>query len=48
MNRSIGALITSLCLVLPGFGHAQSMIMGYSGSGITTDLRRVIEKEKLW
>ena len=22
--------------------------MGYSGSGITSDLRRVIEKEKLW
>ena len=28
--------------------QSQSIIMGYSGSGITTDLRRVIEKEKLW
>lgn len=28
--------------------YGQSMTMGYSGSGITTDLRRVIEKEKLW
>jgi len=30
--------------------HAQSnsIIMGYSGSGITSDLRRVIEREKLW
>src|SRR5262249_10315952 len=25
-----------------------SLVMGYSGSGITSDLRRVIEKEKLW
>jgi hypothetical protein len=25
-----------------------SIIMGYSGSGITSDLRRVIEKQKLW
>ena len=23
-------------------------MMGYSGAGISTDLRRVIEKEKLW
>ena len=28
--------------------HAQSILMGYSGAGISTDLRRVIEKEKLW
>src|SRR5262249_14072521 len=25
-----------------------SLVMGYSGSGITSDLRRVIEKDKLW
>src|SRR5262245_22383405 len=25
-----------------------SLVMGFSGSGITSDLRRVIEKEKLW
>jgi NitT/TauT family transport system substrate-binding protein len=25
-----------------------SIIMGYSGSGITSDLRRIIEKERLW
>jgi ABC-type nitrate/sulfonate/bicarbonate transport system substrate-binding protein len=39
-------------MVLPGVDpvHAQphSIIMGYSGSGITSDLRRIIEKEKLW
>jgi ABC-type nitrate/sulfonate/bicarbonate transport system substrate-binding protein len=28
--------------------QTNSIIMGYSGSGITSDLRRVIEKEKLW
>ena len=28
--------------------QSNTIIMGYSGSGITTDLRRVIEKEKLW
>lgn len=28
--------------------QSNSLILGYSGSGITTDLRRLIEKEKLW
>ena len=28
--------------------QSQSIIMGYSGAGITADLQRVIEKEKLW
>jgi len=28
--------------------QSNSIVMGYSGSGITSDLRRVIEKEKLW
>jgi ABC-type nitrate/sulfonate/bicarbonate transport system substrate-binding protein len=28
--------------------QSNSIIMGYSGAGISTDLRRVIEKEKLW
>src|SRR5215467_13563102 len=28
--------------------QSNSLVMGYSGSGITSDLRRVIEKEKLW
>ena len=34
----------------PDYVDAQSnsIVMGYSGSGITSDLRRVIEKEKLW
>ncbi len=28
--------------------HSEPLIMGYSGAGITTDLQRVIEKEKIW
>ncbi len=28
--------------------HSETLIMGYSGAGITTDLQRVIEREKLW
>ncbi len=28
--------------------HSETLFMGYSGAGITTDLQRVIEKEKLW
>ena len=30
------------------FAQANSIIMGFSGAGISTDLRRVIEKENLW
>ena len=28
--------------------HGQPIALGYSGSGISSDLRRVIEKERLW
>ena len=28
--------------------QAQPMVLGYSGSGISTDLRRVIETQRLW
>ncbi|MGE5818505.1 MAG: ABC transporter substrate-binding protein [Deltaproteobacteria bacterium] len=28
--------------------HSETLIMGYSGAGITIDLQRVIAKEKLW
>lgn len=28
--------------------QGQSVVLGYSGSGISTDLHRVIEKEKIW
>ncbi|HEY7319138.1 MAG TPA: ABC transporter substrate-binding protein [Candidatus Binatia bacterium] len=32
----------------PVRAQSNSIIMGYSGAGISTDLRRVIEKAKLW
>ena len=28
--------------------EAESLVLGYSGAGLSTDLRRVIEKEKIW
>lgn len=31
-----------------GAAQADSIVLGYSGSGVSTDLRRVIEKEKIW
>jgi len=31
-----------------GVLQAQSIVLGYSGSGISSDLRRVIEKERIW
>jgi ABC-type nitrate/sulfonate/bicarbonate transport system substrate-binding protein len=50
MRTVIFRLITLLAfLSFPATSvYSQSIIMGYSGSGITTDLRRLIEKEKLW
>ena len=44
------AIFSSMLMSRVDLVHAQSnsIIMGYSGSGITSDLRRVIEKEKLW
>jgi ABC-type nitrate/sulfonate/bicarbonate transport system substrate-binding protein len=34
--------------VTTGWAQSQSIMMGYSGAGISSDLRRVIKKEKLW
>jgi ABC-type nitrate/sulfonate/bicarbonate transport system substrate-binding protein len=28
--------------------QSNSVLLGYSGSGISTDLRRVMEREKIW
>ena len=41
----------ALCLSLvASAAHAQSnnLMLGYSGSGISSDLRRVMEKERIW
>jgi NitT/TauT family transport system substrate-binding protein len=35
-------------LIGPASVQSQPIILGYSGSGISSDLRRVIEKEKIW
>ena len=44
-------LIVLLCVAVSSLAvHAQStsLILGYSGSGISTDLRRVMDIEKIW
>ena len=50
MNRFASALFlwAAWWLVPIPSVYPQILIMGYSGAGITTDLQRVIEKEKLW
>jgi ABC-type nitrate/sulfonate/bicarbonate transport system substrate-binding protein len=41
---------TVFLLILVGAAQAQtaSLVLGYSGSGISTDLRRVMDREKIW
>ncbi len=41
---------TVFLLILVGAAQAQttSLVLGYSGSGISTDLRRVMDLEKIW
>ena len=45
-------LVAALSIALSVISvHAQSnnsILLGYSGSGISTDLRRVIERERIW
>jgi ABC-type nitrate/sulfonate/bicarbonate transport system substrate-binding protein len=43
-------LVASCLTFLPLAAHAQgnNLVLGYSGSGISSDLRRVMEKEKIW
>ncbi len=43
-------VLTLLSQFAPSRLHAQSnaLLLGYSGAGISTDLRRVIEREKIW
>lgn len=44
---SLGAFLLSWQFSI-GALQAQSVVLGYSGSGISTDLRQVIEKERIW
>ncbi|HEY7165745.1 MAG TPA: ABC transporter substrate-binding protein [Candidatus Binatia bacterium] len=49
--RKIAGLVTiaiSILFFADSARSQQQVLMGYSGAGISTDLRRVIEKEKLW
>jgi NitT/TauT family transport system substrate-binding protein len=50
-KHALSNSVLVLSLVLSSFtAAAQSnpILLGYSGSGISTDLRRVIEREKIW
>ncbi|HEY7166972.1 MAG TPA: hypothetical protein VIB79_20570, partial [Candidatus Binatia bacterium] len=49
--RKLAAIVTiaiSILFFADSARSQQQVLMGYSGAGISTDLRRVIEKEKLW
>src|SRR5919109_3192331 len=44
----VSVIFFSAAMLRTPSAQSQSIVMGYSGSGLSTDLRRVIEKEKLW
>jgi NitT/TauT family transport system substrate-binding protein len=48
--RSVASLVAFLLSWQFSIGalQAQSVVLGYSGSGISSDLRQVIEKERIW
>jgi ABC-type nitrate/sulfonate/bicarbonate transport system substrate-binding protein len=48
MKFVLSILFLVAWVISPAPVQSQSIMMGYSGAGISTDLRRVIEKEKLW
>jgi ABC-type nitrate/sulfonate/bicarbonate transport system substrate-binding protein len=45
---SIIFLATAALAVGRALAQSSQLVLGYSGSGISSDLRRVIEKEKVW
>jgi ABC-type nitrate/sulfonate/bicarbonate transport system substrate-binding protein len=45
---AILTLFFAACSVPNTWAQSQPIILGYSGSGVSSDLRRVIEKEKIW
>jgi ABC-type nitrate/sulfonate/bicarbonate transport system substrate-binding protein len=50
-KRATAILVLSLSLLLisfPAYAQSNPILLGYSGSGISTDLRRVIERERIW
>ena len=50
--KKLGILVAAVLLLVAGQNAAQSqtnsLVLGYSGSGISTDLRRVMDIEKIW
>jgi len=47
-RSAIAALIFLACSLPAGATRAETVNMGYSGTGVSGTLRRVIEREKLW
>ncbi|HEY6999765.1 MAG TPA: hypothetical protein VH851_17645, partial [Candidatus Binatia bacterium] len=50
MKTITGVLVIVIGLLpaASALGQTNSLILGYSGSGISTDLRRVMDIEKIW
>jgi ABC-type nitrate/sulfonate/bicarbonate transport system substrate-binding protein len=52
MAAALSVLLTALLFLIPWnsetSAQAQQIVLGYSGAGVSTDLRRVIEKKKIW
>ena len=50
MQMITGILVIVMALIpaVSAVGQTNSLILGYSGSGISTDLRRVMDIEKVW
>jgi ABC-type nitrate/sulfonate/bicarbonate transport system substrate-binding protein len=49
--KAITAILLIVMALMPAtlaVGQTNSLILGYSGSGISTDLRRVMDIEKIW
>jgi len=48
MITAILVIVMALIPAVSAVGQTNSLILGYSGSGISTDLRRVMDIEKIW
>ena len=50
--KKLAVLVAAVLLLVAGQNAAQSqtnsLVLGYSGSGISTDLRRIMDLEKIW
>jgi len=51
LNGRIVILLVAACLLsdrAPALAQPNQVVIGYSGTGITTDLRKVIDREHIW